>query len=180
MFCFLTRSIFFSWFLLFFMFSGFVTAASVEEIFGEVRGFSIAKGIASDSLSLPEAHLSAGDLLLDKGIKKQIRKFVDEKIRDYPSHNFFSVDRFSDVPVPETTDQELIRKWEIWYFCKCLVKDLGGIKAEKELDIALKSKVDFYENIAFITTAPEIGEAAREFYKKELEAVDKLPEYQID
>ncbi len=148
-------------------------SSGTSEIFGEVVGFSIGKGIRRDCFVFPVPISLPDDIPTD--IKGQIREFVDEKMNEIPPHDFFSVDRFTDAVPHEAQDEQLIENWKVWYFGKYFVGALGGLNARKELRLMLESKKEFYENIAFMTTEPRVGLAAKEFYRKQLDAVGQLP-----
>lgn len=147
--------------------------AATSETFGEIVGFSQAKGIARSCLVFPGPCKFPKDIPTDTKI--QIREFIEEKMKEIPQHDFFSIDRFSGLVPTEAQDNQLIDNWSLWYFGKSLQIALGSLNARKELEITLASKIEFYENIAFMTTDPAMGLKAKEFYKKQLEAVKKLP-----
>lgn len=147
--------------------------ASTTEIFGEIVGFSRAKGIERDCIVFPGPCNFPTET--PAATKIQIREFIEEKMKAIPPHDFFSIDRFSGVETPEAEDKKLIEIWALWYFGKSLEIALGSHTAQKELEVTLASKIEFYENIAFMTTDPAIGLRAKEFYKRQLEAVKQLP-----
>ncbi len=147
--------------------------ASTSEILGEIVGFSMGKGIKRDDLALPVPHLVLSDI--ETETKRQIREFIDEKINEIPAHDFFSINRFTGA-VPALQDEMLIENWKVWYFGKYILRELGGIDAKKELDKTLASKREFYENIDYMTTDPQIGLQAKEFYRRQLACVNQLTE----
>lgn len=147
--------------------------AARTEIFGEIMGFSQAKGIEKSSISFPCPNKLPKDIPTET--KTQLREFIEEKMKEIPPHDFFSIDRFSGLKPTADQDNQLIENWSLWYFGKSLEVALGGINARKELDMTLLSKIEFYENIAFMTTDPEMGLRAKEFYKRQLDAVNQLP-----
>lgn len=107
-------------------------------------------------------------------IRNKLCEFIGEKIKEIPPHDFFSINHFSEVEPSDVQNEELIEYWSLLYFCKLLEIALGNINSRKELDIMLLSKIEFYENIAFMTTDSKIGLRAKEFYKKQLEAVHQF------
>ena len=157
----------------------------VEEILKEIKSFSdrVSKGKIDsrvfDDYPREREYLKAQSDSVDKDVRKRIRNFIDERSHDFIKHDFFSIDRFS-ADVTEQEDQELIKNWVIWHLCKCLVADFGGKNAKKELDLALESKIEFYENIVFMARDPGIGEIAKNFYRTELELVRKLPTSEVE
>lgn len=151
--------------------------ASTSEILGEIVGFSMGKGIKRADLTLPIPHLVHADI--ETETKRQIREFIDEKINEIPAHDFFSIDRFAGA-VPALQDEILIENWSVWYFGKYMVGELGGINAKKELDKTLASKREFYENIDCMTTDPQVGLQAKEFYRRQLDCVNQLTEEDVE
>jgi len=147
--------------------------AATSEIYGEIMGFSQAKGIEKSSITFPCPSKLPKDIPTETRI--QIREFIEEKMKEVHPHDFFSIDRFSRVEPTEEQDNQLIDHWSLWYFGKSLEIALGGINARKDLELTLASKIEFYENIAFMTTDPALGLKAKAFYKKQLEAVNQLP-----
>ncbi|MFM7854292.1 MAG: hypothetical protein ACKO96_20810, partial [Flammeovirgaceae bacterium] len=113
-------------------------------------GFSQAKGIEKSSISFPCPNKLPKDIPTET--KTQLREFIEEKMKEIPPHDFFSIDRFSGLKPTADQDNQLIENWSLWYFGKSLEVALGGINARKELDMTLLSKIEFYENIAFMTT----------------------------
>jgi len=147
--------------------------AATSETFGEIVGFSQAKGIERSCIVFPGPCKFPKDTPTDTKI--QIREFIEKKMKEIPPHDFFSIDRFSEIQPTDDQDNQLIDYWSLWYFGKSLEIALGGLNARKELEITLASKIEFYENIAFMTTDFAMGLKAKEFYKKQLEAVNQLP-----
>lgn len=150
-------------------------ATSMESDFSEIRGFCKAKHIDFDELGFSNLRLNEERVVIIHKGREDLRRFIDEKANRFPPHDFFSIDRFSGE-VPHEKDEELINNWKGWHFCKSLVASLDGRNAKKELDLTLESKKEFYENIAFMTTDPEIGLKAKDFYRQQLIAVNQLPE----
>ncbi len=147
--------------------------AATSTILHEIIEFAQEKGIEKSSITFPCPGKLPKDITTEA--KSQLRDFTEERMKKIPPHDFFSVERFSGLKSTEDQDEQLIDNWILWYFGKSLEVALGGINARKELDITLASKIEFYENIAFMTTDPAMGLKAKEFYKKQLEAVKKLP-----
>lgn len=99
---------------------------------------------------------------------------INEKLKCHFEHEFFDVDRFDTTKCDDLIreqDDNLHENWICWYIYKKFLCDLDVKNSQRELDITIKSKIEFYENIEFQCTDQLLGKQAKEFYKKQVENI---------
>ncbi len=99
-------------------------------------------------------------------------KKINEKLKQYQLHEFFDIDRFNVNIINNMSDDDLHENWIKWYSYKLFLCELDTENAQKELDLILDSKIEFYEYIGFMTSDQRLGDLATKFYKKQLELID--------
>jgi hypothetical protein len=134
------------------------------------------RGFISDSDV--NGYFDSAEIKMPKTIDELIQ-IISNKQQQNEIHDFHSINRFQKFSferLEKNLDDALINKWKTWYLCQKLLIGLGREDAQKELDIVLLSKKEFYENACFMHTDKTIGLKAKEFYEKQLKCVDLLLE----